>query len=963
MRYFGGCLFLLLLFAAPGFAQFYPTQYRPPNLHWQQLQTDHFRIVYPEGEDSVAWRTGYILESQFEDVKTLTGGSFTDFPVVLTNYSDLSNGFVTTLHFRSEVQVAPIKGKALNPRSGNWLEAVEPHELVHALHFNNIGGFGVSGLLGLFSPDFARSLHGGIPAGITEGLAVQHETEGVASGGGRGHYPYFYNQFNAVFNSPDQWSMGQMSHFPQRTRPFDRHYIGGYEFTSWLHSTYGKQTSRKALNFYKKLPFLGYGVALRHATGRWPGQLYEEFESTKEKSAGGGIRASKSEELQPLSIPYEGASIRAPRWLDPNTLIFYGSFYNARPGFYRYNLDSQQIKIVAVTNSVDDFSYDIAADRSRILYSFFDADPIYNHSFLAELREINLDNGTSQKLTNNGRIYGPQYLNENSVLALQTHHASSRIVRYEHSTGNIQTLADLGKHQVKEVAVHPRDSGRLAAVINKRGMQGLWLANMENLEEHLQAAPEVSFMDGTIFDIEWHPEGDRLLFTADIDGAMNIYEYDLSDRKINRITDTRLNAYEGSYSPSGNCIAFIKLKGNETLPGVLDRKNFDGTTIENGRWKITARKKNFMEKPELGEDLDSLSTWNTSSYTSGLSWLAPRAVVPVFEEISNRNVYQVGAAVHSNNLLQTQAYSLELTRAQNQLWFDFDYEHKSFFPGFSLGAFRQPSYFDAPVGPPADPVQQTFLLENAGVSLSIPIRLAYDRNIYNTLLSITPDLRVARFRAFNLDGTRASDTPTFPVAGLSASFHYRLQQNIRDLQPNSGLSFFGEMDQYLSSDRLAIKGASENVFALNRPYRIRGGVRTYLSPHLQWNQSLRVSIEAIQRSSPIFDNQFLVSEGFSGPVFLSANKLGSISTRYTIPVWFADDGGFLLPLYLSHIYLVGFSNTVTPIGESNILSNSRTVLGTGFRARFRISNLILDIGLAIGLEPSRNRYNLFMGNF
>ena len=151
-------------------AQFYPTKYRPPSLNWQQLATPHFNIVFPQGEDSVALRTGRMLEHEYSKVRELVGGKLSNFPLVLNNFNDRSNGFVSTNHFRSEIEIPSIKGKAMNPQSGNWLETVVPHELVHALHYSHQEGIWTD-IVSIFSPDAARSILGGPPQGVHEGLA------------------------------------------------------------------------------------------------------------------------------------------------------------------------------------------------------------------------------------------------------------------------------------------------------------------------------------------------------------------------------------------------------------------------------------------------------------------------------------------------------------------------------------------------------------------------------------------------------------------------------------------------------------------------------------------------------------------------------------------------------------------------------------------------------------------------
>lgn len=178
---------LLLLFAVAGGLKttraqsltIYPVQYRPPGQHWQQLRTQHFRILFPRGLDSTAYKAAHILENQYPDIQTLTGGSLSDFSVILNSYSDLSNGFVTPFDFRSEIVLSPQKGKVISPVNGGWLKNVLPHELTHALQFSHFDGFGLGSLIHIFSPDLARSLHGAPPSGIQEGLAVYHESHGV----------------------------------------------------------------------------------------------------------------------------------------------------------------------------------------------------------------------------------------------------------------------------------------------------------------------------------------------------------------------------------------------------------------------------------------------------------------------------------------------------------------------------------------------------------------------------------------------------------------------------------------------------------------------------------------------------------------------------------------------------------------------------------------------------------------
>ncbi len=961
---YGLILCLLAGLLSPAFGQSYFTQYRPGGLDWQQLNTEHFKIVFPAGEDSVAWRTARILESRYASIQQLTGGGLQNFPVVLNNYNDLSNGFVTPFHFRSEIEVPPIRGKSQNPRSGNWLEQVAPHELVHALQLSNTGGLGLGGLTSIFSPDFARSYHAAIPSGIIEGLAVEYETESVAPHGGRGNYPHFTNQFEAVFDSPDRWSMGQMVHISSYTRPFGRRYIGGYEFTSWLHEAYGDSTSRRALDFYIDFPFLGYGAALKHATGEWPAALYDEFEKQQEASA--DMAGSQwDDEIQKPDIPFKGADIHHPKWLDDSTLIFYGSFYNAPPGFYRYDLDTQKTKRLATTQSVRDYIYYLSGDKSYLLYAYNESSPIYDNTFKSELVRLNLSTLKKQQLTSQGRAFAPE-MSGNRLLALQTDHASSRLVEYlpdaPEDENPFREIATLGIDKIVQVAVNPARPDEWAVIANRRGLQGLWLVSENSVQEDLEGAPAISFSGASVFDPAWHPDGSSLLFSSDREGTLNIYEYNRDAGTVRQLTDSPYNAFEASYSPGGNRIAFVYQDKNLLVPAVMRQEDFYGAPVPSSEWTPSPQKTAHMNRPELGEESVDDSNWTSSSYSSGINWLKPRAFYPVIEEVSNRNVYKKGAIFHSNNLLQNQSYSLELSSVEDRIWFDLSYTNKSFYPGFRLRLFREPGYrtfesSDFPAIP--------FLREERGFALSIPIKTVFERNVYFSSLTVTPEFRRSQIGFTPLDDSDlATGFANFSIGNISALYHYKLRQNFRAMQPVAGITLFSEIEHYFPSESSILRfGETENGLAFREPTGLVGAIYTYLAPLERWNQSLRLGIQAITQTNPVFDNQSIVSNGFSEPVFNDRDNLLSFNARYTIPLWFADDGGFTVPLYLSNLYIAAFANTVTDPSAPDWSEASRFVFGAGLRSRFRISNMTLDIGIGIGYEPSRGQTNVFVGDF
>jgi len=951
------CL-LFVLISITANAQFYPTQYRPPHQQWQSLQTTHFQVVYAKGNDSTAYRMGRILEEHYGSVQQLVGGKLKKFPVVLNDYNDRSNGFVTSLHFRSEIELPPIKGKSQNPQTGNWLENVGPHELVHAMQISNLGDYNIPQLVSIFSPDLARSFHAAIPFGMLEGIAVQHETKNVSPDGGRGNYPLFTNQFNATFNSSQRWSMGQLFQTSSYTRPFSRHYIGGYEFTAWLHKQFGSQSTKEALDFYMDFPFLGYGVALHHSTGEWPNELYNMFEKAQKDSL--NSISSSVDRHNALPIPFDGRSVHRPKWLSDSKLMFYGSFYNARSGFYTYDLQTDDLERILTTNSVRDYHYDLSPDKSTMVYSYYEANSIYNNTEKMELVEYDFSKDESTQLTKNGRTYAPAYLAD-SLLALQTQPASSKLVSVDQSeTGpaKINQQLTLGEHQIVAVAPNP-ETNKLAVIVNKRGMQGLWIVNPKKMEQQLQQEPAVAFDGGSIFDPAWHPSGQKLMFSSDYSGTQQLYEYDLVTQSVSQITNSTFNAFEGSYSPDGTRIAYIKQVTNEQMPAVMKLSQANRTPVAAQKWQPNKSKINFMSRPAVSDSIvTSSKDWTSSNYSSGLGWLKPRTILPMFEEVSNRNVYQWGVGLHSNNLLANQTYSAEFSYLEDRFWYDLIYQNKSFFPGFKTRLYNQPSYRYLRTG-------QTVLRQDRSLALSIPTRIQLNQNIFSTSLFIEPEIRRSQIGFSEIGpGANTSDFAGITAGNLFLQFNYRIQQNIRDLQPNSGLVMYSELEHYLDAGDLNFTAYGNQYMLDNqRATGLRGGIFGFVSPFRQWNQSLRLGVSGITQSGLLLDNQSLVSDAFDGPVFPGANNLLSFNTRYTIPLTYVDNGGLLLPFYLSNIYLVAFSDTVTDPTFDNWYRQSRSVFGLGIRAKFRISNLGFDIGIGVGYEPSRNSTQFFVGEF
>src|SRR5687768_4618496 len=100
-------LFLLLVYAVSYVEAQVLLETNPTSIRWQQINTNHFRIIFPRGYDLQGQRMANLLE-HIRDAETRTLHSPPrKIAVFLQNHSSKSTGFVSILPWRSEFFTMP----------------------------------------------------------------------------------------------------------------------------------------------------------------------------------------------------------------------------------------------------------------------------------------------------------------------------------------------------------------------------------------------------------------------------------------------------------------------------------------------------------------------------------------------------------------------------------------------------------------------------------------------------------------------------------------------------------------------------------------------------------------------------------------------------------------------------------------------------------------------------------------
>lgn len=981
----------------------YGTTYRPPEAEYVSRTSGPFLLIYQRGYDAMARQAAAELHRSHAATDSLIGGRSRsmNLPVVLNAFNDMSNGYVRPFPFKTEIELPTLRTDPLTAGFPTWTSAVGPHELVHAVHGNYQTGFGVGRVLGWLGRDLERVVNLSAPSGWTEGVAVYRESR-IEPGAGRLTAPLFTMKYRAAMESSDPWSLTQMMEASAHTQPFDRHYIGGahaFEFVSTgnaEHSGSPGTTAPDASAFastssmYNRFPFLGFGVALWSGTGMRLGAIRDSLRAQHpvEAAVRRPPRPGLNVETQ-IGRSAPGLNHRRPIWLSDEDLVVYRFGYDVRPGFFRIHAGTGNATRIATQALTEDYLYSLSADTTHLWTSRYVPDAFSPIQQRAEVEAITLPEGDRIGRTRHSRVFGAVETSTGRILAIRNDGSLSHIVERS-PEGHFVARTDFSNTRFLQLSPSPTDD-RVAALVNVGGEQRIYqlrqkagsppvatdgkgsrsgpdLGSKTNLDLlssrsettvhslhederavgsdplRFNLTPWIGLRDMRIYDLSWSRDGRYLLFAAarprPVDArpcppstleTPNVYAYDTQTGVVSRHTDARYGALEPALSPNGSTLAFVRYQHERfdlmTSPFQPERRILSDSLVERNasEWSV--------ELPQRGTPSVSDIPWGAARPYRARRHLAPRMAYPLLKtdpddtDLRTDASLPVGAGVgiQGTDPLQRWAYGLEGWVQDASLWGEGSVAFAGSVPRPSLRVFRRPVII----------ADQARLQETGvGVDLSMPITFA--SNVHQTLgrIQVGVDARQTQVTRDDRPDDPADDRLTLKP---SAAFGYRLQANPRDLIPNRGLLLQGSAVHDLwtrgSSTRAQHGVVGEAVAYLPVLTRMNTGVQ------------LRVGVVA-QREGNEFGLSRFLPRGYEDRD-LSDGTFLRLRAEVVQPMWYADDGMLLIPLYLKVLYAYGFGSTLTRLEDTARRGPRVSSVGMGFGARIRLFS-VLDLDLRIG---------------
>jgi hypothetical protein len=241
-------------------------------------------------------------------------------------------------------------------------------------------------------------------------------------------------------------------------------------------------------------------------------------------------------------------------------------------------------------------------------------------------------------------------------------------------------------------------------------------------------------------------------------------------------------------------------------------------------------------------------------------------------------------------------------------------------------------------------VQGTFqraAFEERGASVDVRFPVTLESNVYQSLLRFNLDTEVRQTRFFG--GPLSEPTPFTTRITLNPSVvaGYRLQQNPRDVVPNSGL----------------VLGAQGEFDAWTE----RGPGSQYVVPFLDAyvpvlrssNTGIRLGARTLfQNRDALVNTTTFVPRGYEDEAdVLADGTFLQLEAEVTQPVWYIDGGLTIVPFYAKALSVYGFGETLGRVTDG-AWRHSFSSVGGGLSLQTRLFyTLNFDFRLGVAYKP------------
>ncbi|WP_316830040.1 hypothetical protein [Pedobacter aquatilis] len=747
--------FILSIISLSVFGQIFSTAQNPLSVKWSYINTNGFKIIFPEELEKEAQRMANTLPLIYPKVGFGLKQQNTSIPLILQNRGTIANGFVQLGPKKSEFYATP-------PQyfdSQDWLNNLAVHELRHVAQFDKLTGTQAHPFPELV---YFAYFGAGIPTWFFEGDAVVNET--ALTDAGRGRQPKWLMPFRASLLAGKKFSYSK-AYFGSNKDVTPGYYQTGYLMVANMREKYGQFISDSLLNDIKKRPIRLYpfSQSLKKITGE---NSKKYFLSTQEKL----IQEWKVQGKKITFDNYESLNEKTdlatnyfiPVRLNKNQILALKESKQDARHFVIINQDKSEQKLFSIGyQEQPSYSY----KNGTLVWDEIRYDPRYKQRSYSVICAYNLTSKKFQKLSSKSRLFSPALSEDGKKIIAAKVELNNQfnLVEIDASTGKVLKTYPNPENQILQTPAFDKTGNRITYISVTESGKNLCL--LEGSKKTLLIRNSRQQLSRPVF------IDNKIVFNAHFNGIDNIYSIDIATKKISALSTSKYGAFNATESGDGKIIFNdYKINGYEIAEQEISAKAV-GKNVFIDFTAAAEKQENtgnvFTKIPD--------STFQTKRFHQGLNLFSFHSVIPVID-----NEYIFGLELQSNNLLNTMDFytGAKYHRDLRRFEYTADISYKALYPVFSVLYRNRPkrTFYRAKNITQQGDWRENYIKLNASLPLSFNAR----NNTYGFTLNAATSF-TQRYMTENMPTSFIRELK-FPME-YSFTFNHSVRTTERDIAP------------------------------------------------------------------------------------------------------------------------------------------------------------------------------------
>jgi hypothetical protein len=861
MKYVLGIM-LFLFPATIAFSQFYEFGQDPASLKWKCIDTEHFRIIFPEDFAKNSQNLAWLMEGNYLANSAQLNHQPSKTPLIIHNQTVYSNAFVTWAPKRIEFFTFP------DPESYpiDWLKELSLHEFRHVIQIDKTN-HGFTRLLSIALGQQATGIvAGAMPLWFIEGDAVSAETS--LSQSGRGRLPSFEMEIKAHLLSDHKNYSLSKAYLGSYKDFVPDHYRLGYQMVSFARKNYGDDYWSNAIDYISRRPYLisPYHFYSKKITGGGQSKLYKNTMTFLKDRWTRSSDLRKPEFLIPLNIRKSNVftSYTHPGLLPDSSVIALKTGLNIIPQFVKI-IPGGEEKLVFIPGSLVSGRFSIF--KNKILWDEYVQDVRWKNRSYSVLKEYNCATRKCRYISRKSKLISPSWSSSgDSIVAVNagTDYMFSLVVLSSIS-GQVLLSIPSPDNYYPEYPEWIKGTGKIAVIVS--GDKGKKILSYDLKSESWTEIYNCGFVNTD----QLKSVGDYIYFSGGFNGVDEIYSYNIKDKKLRKHSNSPFGAFFPDVSYDNRLITYssYSTKGYDIIlkpfnPSLEEEFQIPDSITEQAFVSVNLSQDTISVSPKTVNPLFKEKPYSKVSHLFNLHSWAPYWFDYMDPNIQDPKV-SMGITLLSQNELSTAFSSLGYERNNGTNFLHTRFTYKGFLPVID---------FSSSYGGVSSVAMDTILPDlkpeiNSQVSVYLPLTLTSGK--INS--GMQPSFQFAYSSTYYYHSSENSFKSGIGYFEPRLYLYSYLKTSAREIQPRYGVTLDGKITTAAFESKLA-----GNIHSFR--------VNLYL-PGLIRNQGLRLRGEWQNQESDLFyfQNHLSLPRGYIQRTFI---KMDKYSADYAFPILYPD---------------------------------------------------------------------------